>query len=133
MKKEALLRSFERCLKAHNLEPMTKDLYHFFMNICGFIAHYNINGFRGTYDEPTAFVGFIEELKLDLVCRPSCDESDSFKWDYDFYIPEVKKAMMDLIAKYEPTIMTECRKDRMRDLNRQREVIEIELRGLGGN
>lgn len=47
---QSLLKKFKRCVDTKSIEKMDKKLYHFFMCQCGFIAHYSLQGFRGTYE-----------------------------------------------------------------------------------
>lgn len=47
---QSLFKKFKRCVDNKSIEKMDKKLYHFFMHHCGFIAHYNLQGFRGTYE-----------------------------------------------------------------------------------
>lgn len=44
-----LYKKFKRCVDAKSIEKMDTKLYHFFMYHAGFIAHYNIHGFRSEY------------------------------------------------------------------------------------
>lgn len=51
-KEHALLyRKFKKCVDEKSIERMDKKLYHFFIYHCGFIAHYNIHGFRDEYSD----------------------------------------------------------------------------------
>lgn len=45
----SLLNKFKRCVDTRTIEKMDKKLYSFFMYDCGFIAHYNLHGFRDEY------------------------------------------------------------------------------------
>lgn len=54
MNNAALLKKFKKCINERSIDKMDQKLYRFFMNECGFIAHYNIHGFRAEYSG-TAF------------------------------------------------------------------------------
>ena len=138
MKQKALLNSFERCLKACTLEPMTKDLYNFFHLRCGFIAHYNIDGFKSSYKNPDTFLDFCIRLNTYLqssirfsnLSKDFTDNTDSFKYDYDFKIPEVKQGMIDLLDIYDRKISKACNTMQLVKLRLQRDEINMEIKML---
>lgn len=45
-----IVNDYRKLQKTNSLEKMTLDLYHFFMNACGDIAHYNFNGYKSYYN-----------------------------------------------------------------------------------
>lgn len=47
--KNKILKGFRRIIDERSLESMTRSLYRFFTLRCGFIAHYNIHGFKDYY------------------------------------------------------------------------------------
>ena len=50
-----VVKSFRKVIESRNMEEMTKELYDFLNLYCGFIAHYNIHGFRQAYTAPRDF------------------------------------------------------------------------------
>ena len=50
-----VVKSFRKVIESRNMEEMTKELYDFLNLYCGFIAHYNIHGFRQAYSAPRDF------------------------------------------------------------------------------
>ena len=50
-----VVRCFKRVIESRDINKMTKELYDFLNLYCGFIAHYNINGFKATYSPPNEF------------------------------------------------------------------------------
>lgn len=56
--KNKVLKGFKRVIDDRSLESMNKTLYEFFHLYCGFIAHYNIHGFKDYYSGR----GFLEFL-----------------------------------------------------------------------
>ena len=52
-----VVKNFRKVIKTHDLSLMHKELYDFLIQYCGFIAHYNIHGFRETYEDPREFEG----------------------------------------------------------------------------
>ncbi len=59
--KQAVYRNFATCLEQRSLEKMDKRAYHFYHMHCGFIAHYNIHGFRAEYSG-AQFLRFLEHF-----------------------------------------------------------------------
>lgn len=53
--------AFRRFLESGDAQKITPALYHFLMQRCGFIAHYDIHGFRGTYADPADLLDRSEE------------------------------------------------------------------------
>ena len=45
----AVIKNFKEVIETRNIDKMNKELYEFLNLNCGFIAHYNINGFKDTY------------------------------------------------------------------------------------
>jgi len=50
LNKRGIVNSLKRVIKTKNIDHLTLDAYRFVMNISGFIAHYNIHGFKGEYE-----------------------------------------------------------------------------------
>ncbi|MHB1685408.1 MAG: DUF6573 family protein [Bacilli bacterium] len=59
--KQAVQRNFASCLEQRSLEKMDKRAYNFYHLRCGFIAHYNIHGFRTEYSG-AQFLRFLEHF-----------------------------------------------------------------------
>jgi len=51
----AVIRNFKGVIESRDMHRMSKELYHFLTLYCGFIAHYDINGFKATYKAPRDF------------------------------------------------------------------------------
>ena len=51
----AVIKNFQEVIETRNIDKMNKELYQFLNLYCGFIAHYNINGFKDTYRNPREF------------------------------------------------------------------------------
>ena len=61
-----LIKNFREVIENRNIEKMNKELYEFLTLYCGFIAHYNIAGFKATYRDPKNFAGvFIKHFDKD--------------------------------------------------------------------
>ena len=62
----AVVKNFRRVIETRDLSLMHKELYNFLIFNCGFIAHYNIHGFRDTYADPKEFADiFIRHFDRD--------------------------------------------------------------------
>ena len=53
--KLSVVRNFRQVIEARDMSLMKKELYQFLNLYCGFIAHYDINGFKATYSAPKDF------------------------------------------------------------------------------
>ena len=51
----ALIKNFKEVIETRKIDRMNKELYEFLHLHCGFIAHYDINGFKATYRAPGDF------------------------------------------------------------------------------
>ena len=51
----AVIKNFQEVIETRKIDKMNKELYEFLNLYCGFIAHYNINGFKDTYRNPREF------------------------------------------------------------------------------
>ena len=51
----AVIKNFQEVIETRNIDKMNKELYEFLNLYCGFIAHYDINGFKATYKSPRDF------------------------------------------------------------------------------
>ncbi len=62
----AVIRNFKEVIEKRDIGKMNKELYEFLTLYCGFIAHYNIEGFKATYMDPKNFAGvFIKHFDKD--------------------------------------------------------------------
>ena len=53
----AVIKNFKAVIEAKDIGRMKRELYEFLHLHCGFIAHYDINGFKATYASPGDFAG----------------------------------------------------------------------------
>jgi hypothetical protein len=52
-----VIKNFQEVIETKDISRMTKELYEFLILHCGFIAHYDINGFKATYRSRQDFAG----------------------------------------------------------------------------
>jgi hypothetical protein len=50
-----VIKNFQEVIENKDINRMNKELYQFLNLYCGFIAHYDINGFKATYNDPKDF------------------------------------------------------------------------------
>ena len=50
-----VIKNFQDVIESKDIRKMNKELYDFLNLYCGFIAHYDINGFKATYRNPRDF------------------------------------------------------------------------------
>ncbi len=51
----AVIKNFQQVIENRDINRMNKELYEFLNLYSGFIAHYDINGFKATYKSPRDF------------------------------------------------------------------------------
>jgi hypothetical protein len=51
----AVIKNFQEVIVSKDISKVNKELYEFLNLYCGFIAHYDINGFKATYRSPRDF------------------------------------------------------------------------------
>ena len=51
----AVIKNFQQVIETRDIGKMNKELYEFLNLYCGFIAHYDINGFKAAYANPRDF------------------------------------------------------------------------------
>ena len=55
IEKLAVVRNFQQVIAQRDINHMKRELYQFLNLHCGFIAHYDINGFKSVYSRPQDF------------------------------------------------------------------------------
>ncbi len=50
-----VVKCFKRVIESRDINKMTRELYQFLNLHCGFIAHYDIHGFKSVYSPPKEF------------------------------------------------------------------------------
>ncbi len=87
--------NLKRLLKDRNMERLQNKLYEFIHLNCGFIAHYDLSGFKHTYYDGDEFVRFLERLKEGCYVY-ACDLEDNY--NYGYTNKEVKEALKELLT-----------------------------------
>ena len=59
---KALTDNYKRILRHKDINKLNKPLYNFIILYCSFIAHYDLHGFRSTYEQPQDFYSFVKRI-----------------------------------------------------------------------
>ena len=73
-----IIKSFKRVFETEDIDNLTKDAYHYIYLAIGFIAHYDIHGFKDVYANTSDF-------KKDILYNQGSNQWNNFsKKDADF-------------------------------------------------
>lgn len=105
----------------------TKRLYRHLMQHCGFIAHFNLNGFYNYYFGPGRFAQekhFIKQF----------DRGASEKYDADYWLrgdyADINRAMVDVMTEAAPGLLADLRDLRVTALRDEIAAMQRELADL---
>lgn len=101
-----VVRKFRRVIESRDMGHMDKELYQFLNLHCGFIAHYNIHGFRETYAVPRDFADvFIRHFDEDhrYFCGNYACHSETYQ-NSGFTKEEIKQEFFRIVDKYKEAI-----------------------------
>lgn len=101
-----VVRKFRRVIENRDMGHMDKELYQFLNLHCGFIAHYNIHGFRETYAAPRDFADvFIRHFDEDhrYFCGNYACHSDTYQ-DTGFTKAEIKQEFFRIVDGHKEAI-----------------------------
>ncbi len=102
-----VVRNFRTVIENIDIRNMNKELYQFLNLYCGFIAHYDINGFKATYSDPDDFANiFIRHFDKDHryfnACYPCHDEQ--YK-DTGYTKSDIKREFARIVEKHKHHII----------------------------
>ena len=101
-----VVRKFRQVIESRDMNKMDKELYQFLNLYCGFIAHYNIQGFRETYTSPGEFADvFIRHFDHDH--RYFCGNYACHEEPYQntgFTKAEIKQEFFRIVDKHKEAI-----------------------------
>lgn len=101
-----VVRKFRRVIESRDMGHMDKELYQFLNLHCGFIAHYNIHGFRETYASPGDFAGvFIRHFDEDhrYFCGNYACHSEPYQ-NSGFTKAEIKQELFRIVGNHKEAI-----------------------------
>ena len=101
-----VVRKFRQVIEKRDMSLMDKELYQFLNLYCGFIAHYNLYGFRETYAAPRDFADvFIRHFDQDhrYFCGNYTCHSEPYQ-DGGFTKAEIKQEFFRIVEEHKKTI-----------------------------
>ena len=101
-----VVRKFRQVIEKRDMSLMDKELYEFLHLHCGFIAHYNIYGFRETYAAPKDFADvFIRHFDRDhrYFCGNYACHSEPYQ-NTGFTKAEIKEEFFRIVDKHKHAI-----------------------------
>ena len=117
-----ITRSIEDVLSAGDVSKLTKDAYDFVMQMSGFIAHYNMQGFQSHYENTN---DLIENLKR------SSDTNDAERYERDEYFSQgEQKEYYAQKAQVLRSIKVLCEKYADKSELREQEIVRTKIEHL---
>jgi hypothetical protein len=101
-----VVRKFRKVIEKRDMSMMDKELYQFLNLYCGFIAHYNIYGFRETYTLPREFADvFIRHFDRDhrYFCGNYACHSEPYQ-NSGFTKAEIKQEFFRIVEEHKEAI-----------------------------
>ena len=131
-----VVRNFRQVIEARDISLMRDELYQFVILNCGFIAHFNLAGFKATYREPKDFAGvFIRHFDQShsYFCNLSCCDEGIYK-DTGYTRAEIKQEFYRIVDAHIDAIVmlaeSEQRRERLAALGRLKEEFEGTFKSL---
>ena len=104
---KAILNNFELVLKSKNIDKLNKPTYNFIIQCSGFIAHYDLYGFKHYYQDLRDLINDIDPDYFESSAERDETDSDFLKWSsYDYWHSkaEIKRGIVKLVRQYKTTI-----------------------------
>ena len=101
-----VVRKFRKVIENRDMTLMDNQLYQFLNLYCGFIAHYDIHGFRGAYTAPREFADvFIRHFDRDhrYFCGNYACHSEPYQGS-GFTKAEIKQEFFRIVDKHKEAI-----------------------------
>ena len=101
-----VVRKFRKVIENRDMTLMDNQLYQFLNLYCGFIAHYNIYGFRETYTAPRDFADvFIRHFDRDhrYFCGNYACHSEPYQ-ESGFTKAEIKQEFFRIVEEHKKAI-----------------------------
>ena len=131
-----VVRNFRQVIEAKDMSLMKSELYQFLTLYCGFIAYFNLNGFKAAYREPKDFAGvFIRHFDRShkYFCNLSCCDEGIYK-DTGYTRAEIKQEFYRIVDIHIDAVVmwaeSEQRRERLAALGRLKEEFEGTLKAL---
>ena len=127
---KAILNNIELIFKTGDIEKLNNTTYHFIYLLSGFIAHYNLYGFRDAYRDLRLFA-------KDLLsgCDTSAEYRSTEEWavkEYGYEYCQSKanaiKGIREIVTKYQEKISQKAESDDVARLTNLRNIIDEVLK-----
>jgi hypothetical protein len=124
----SIVRNVEAVFKSGNINDLRKGSYEFIILHMGFIAHYNLGGFQGSYEDLRDFAKNLltseysqdENHNLREAARQERD-SDFNTWygrDYQMSVAQTMRGIVEVVKKHSAaTEESEAEKEKANDLS----------------
>jgi hypothetical protein len=139
IEKLRVVRNFRQVIEAQDISLMQSQLYQFLTLHCGFIAHFNLAGFKATYSSPKDFAGvFIRHFDRDhdYFCDTYRSDEEPYK-ETGYTTAEIKQEFFRIVDAHLHAIRTwaesQQRLDRLDAYRTLKEEFEGSLKGLKVN
>lgn len=104
---KAILNNINLVFKSKDINNLNTPAYKFLMNLRGFIAHYNLYGFRGNYKDLRKLIDDLDPQFLRADAHR--DETDSdfeemYGKAYNKSKADIKRGIADLVEQYKDEI-----------------------------
>jgi hypothetical protein len=122
----AVIKNFQEVIEHKDINRMNKELYTFLNLYCGFIAHYDINGFKATYQAPRDFAEvFIKHFDRNhpYYSRIYACHQELYK-DTGLTKAEIKREFERIVDQHKDQI-SQCAKEEQRN---ERYALYLKLR-----
>jgi len=96
---KAIINNLNLVFRTREIDKLNNPTYEFVMNLSGFIAHYDLNGFKAHYHDLRDLIKDLKECS-DVLRPDYCLECD-FQKDYYKSKSETLKGILPLVLRYE--------------------------------
>jgi hypothetical protein len=122
----AVIKNFKEVIENRDINRMRKELYDFLNLYCGFIAHYDINGFKATYQAPRDFAEvFIKHFDRNHpYCSPIYAFHQEFYKDTGLTKAEIKREFERIVDQHKDQISQWAKEEQ----RKERYVLYLKLR-----
>ena len=129
--KDKVLQDWQRFLESNfDKNKLTKRLYNHLIQHCSFIAHYNHQGFYGSYFEnPEDTLRFLQQFDKEHGCVSVEYGMTYWLTGEDYH--DINSAMVNAFEPYEKVIYSGLKQKTKEMKLRQMEKLKIEIEGLG--
>ena len=112
----SVVRNFKKVIETRDISVMSRELYQFLTLNCGFIAHYDIKGFKATYHRHEGFAGlFIRHFDCEHRYFNGIYQCDKEPYRETGYTKADIKRELTCIVELHKELITRWAEQRQRD------------------